>query len=852
MPFSPPPGTDRPRVIGVLGPTNTGKTHLAMERMLGHPSGMIGFPLRLLARENYDRACRAAPPSEVALITGEEKIVPPRARYFLCTVESMPVDRPVAFVGIDEIQLCADADRGHVFTDRLLHARGGVETMFMGAETIRPLLRRLVPGVETESRPRFSTLSHVGATKLSRLPPRSAVVAFSLSEVYALAEWIRRQRGGAAIVLGALSPRTRNAQVAMYQAGEVDYLVATDAIGMGLNMHVDHVAFAGTRKFDGRTLRPLAPAELAQIAGRAGRYTRNGSFGTTADITPFDPEIAERIENHRFDTLAQLQWRNSELSFVSLAALRASLARLPGRAGLVRARQADDETVLDVLGREPDITASADGPERVRLLWDVCQIPDFGKVAGEGHARLLSQIYRHLAGLGGTSSGRLPTDWVAQQVDRINRSDGDIETLMQRIANIRIWTYVAHRADWLTSAGEWQERTRAIEDKLSDALHERLVRRFVDRRTASLVGRIKERQDLIAAVTGDGCVVVEGHHVGLFEGFRYLPDAAVRGHGPAGNAGRAVHAAVQRALRGEVIVRLNALEAETTAAISLRPDGRLCWRDTPIARLVAGADALHPRIEPLGSDLLDPGQRQRIRVALGAWLHQHLATALAPLLSAAPEDLGGPARGLIYQLAEGLGALSRARAAAQLAALDDRERMTLVKLGLSFGARSVYVRALLKPAAVALRALLWSVAHGQPPLSPPQPGRTSVPAERNVPAAFYDACGFTVLGPRAVRVDVAERMLAEAYRRSRRAAAPTAGPIERTFASWLGCATEEVRPVIAALGVRLQAADGGDAVVAIDGRRHDGNGRAPRWQAKPVDQDRNSPFAKLKALPASR
>jgi ATP-dependent RNA helicase SUPV3L1/SUV3 len=843
MSLSWPPGVDRSRVIAVLGPTNTGKTHLAMERMLGHASGMIGFPLRLLARENYERACRRVSPAEVALITGEEKIVPPNARYFLCTVESMPVDRAVAFLAIDEIQMCADPDRGHIFTDRLLHARGTAETMVMGAETMRPLLKRLVPEAEHQSRPRFSTLSYVGASKLNRLPPRSAVVAFSLADVYALAELVRRHRGGTAIVLGALSPRTRNAQVAMYQAGEVDYLVATDAIGMGLNMHVDHVAFAGTRKFDGRSPRPLTAAELAQIAGRAGRFTRNGTFGTTAYIGPLDAEIIERIETHRFEPLTRLQWRNAELNFQSLSALRASLARPPDRHGLVRARPADDEMALEALSREPDIARSAVDAARVRLLWDVCQIPDFGKVSGDGHARLLAQIYRYLAGLAGTPAGRLPNEWVAQQVDRVNRSDGDLETLMQRIANIRTWTYVAHRGDWLAAAAEWQERTRAIEDKLSDALHERLIQRFVDRRTASLVGRLKERQHLTAAVTVDGAVVVEGHHVGTIEGFRYVPDVSFDRAGTLA-AGRTVQAAVQRALRHEVVSRLRALKTAPATQLTLSPDGMIGWNGTAIARLAAGTDVLRPAIEPLASDLLDPGQRQELRAVLAQWLRHHVASALPPLFAPPPQGIAGGARGLLYQVAEGLGSVARRHVDGQVDALSPKERRALQRLGLHFGARAVYFPLLLKPAAVAMRALLWSVAQQRPPLPVPPPGRTSVSRDPQVPAGFYEACGYVVLGPRVVRLDVAERLLREAFRHAQ---VPSEGPFAQTYASWLGCAPGEVTVVLAAIGVSCHTLDDGRTIVVIEGRQRPRRGRSGRR----VD-DAASPFAKLASLRAAR
>ncbi|MCH6586864.1 MAG: disulfide oxidoreductase, partial [Proteobacteria bacterium] len=567
------------RVTAVLGPTNTGKTYLAIERMLGHRSGMIGFPLRLLARENYDRVVALKGARQVALVTGEEKIVPPRARYFLCTVESMPLDRPVAFLGVDEIQLCADPDRGHVFTDRLLHARGLEETMFLGAETIRPILRRLVPEAEVITRPRFSTLAYSGARKLTRLPPRSAVVAFSAAEVYAMAELMRRQRGGTAVVLGALSPRTRNAQVAMFEAGEVDYLVATDAIGMGLNLNLDHVAFAKLVKFDGRAVRRLTPAEVGQIAGRAGRHMSDGTFGTTGEVGALEPELVEAVEAHRFDPLRALHWRNRDLDFRSPRLLLRALERPPPAPELIRVREADDFTALAALARDPEIAELAGNPGAVRLLWEVCQVPDFQKILSDQHARLLGRMYRFLA----VGDGCLPEDWVARQIDRIDRSDGDIDTLTARIAHIRTWTYVANRGDWLGDAGHWQERARAIEDKLSDALHERLTQRFVDRRAATLVRRLRAGDDLLAAVKADGEVVVEGEFVGRLEGFRFRLDGTVEIEDA-----KALLTAARRALAGEIPARVKRLELDGDAAFALEADGRLAWRGVPVARLAAG------------------------------------------------------------------------------------------------------------------------------------------------------------------------------------------------------------------------------------------------------------------------
>ncbi|MEK9725758.1 MAG: helicase-related protein, partial [Rhodospirillaceae bacterium] len=487
--------TDRARIVAVLGPTNTGKTHFAMERMLAYESGIIGFPLRLLARENYERAVAIKGAGQVALITGEEKILPPGARYFMCTAESMPLSRPVAFLALDEVQMCADPDRGHIFTERLLRARGKHETLFLGAETMRPLIRALVPDAEFQTRPRMSTLRYTGAKKTSRLPARSALVAFTAPDVYAIAELVRRQRGGAALVMGALSPRTRNAQVAMYQDGEVDYLVATDAIGMGLNMDIDHVCFAQTRKFDGRLHRTLDPSELGQIAGRAGRHMNDGTFGTTTEIGGFDEDTVHAIQAHEFEPLRRVYWRNWRLDFRSPKALQRSLARPPDQPGLVRAREADDERALTALLADTETAERAKGTEAVHLLWEVCRIPDFRKVMSDAHARQLGVIYKHLT----TGERRIPTDWIARQVAHLDRLDGDIDTLTQRIAGVRTWTYVAHRADWLADAAHWQDRTRAIEDRLSDALHERLTQRFVDRRTAVLVKRLQENADILAA-----------------------------------------------------------------------------------------------------------------------------------------------------------------------------------------------------------------------------------------------------------------------------------------------------------------------------------------------------------------
>ena len=536
-------------VTAVLGPTNTGKTHLAIERMLAHSSGLIGLPLRLLAREVYNKVADRVGADSVALITGEEKIKPANPRFWVSTVEAMPRDLDPAFVAIDEIQLAADFERGHVFTDRILNRRGREETLILGAATMKPMVERLLPGANIVSRPRLSQLTFAGDRKLTRLPSRSAVVAFSADEVYAIAELIRRQRGGAAVVLGALSPRTRNAQVALYQSGDVDHLVATDAIGMGLNLDVDHVAFASDRKFDGYQFRNLAPAELAQIAGRAGRATRDGTFGTTGRCAPFDDELVQRLESHSFEPLKLLQWRNSDLDFASIGALQASLSEIPTEPGLTRAPLAEDILVLEHAARDEAIRALATSRSAVERLWEACQVPDYRKIAPANHAELVTTLYGFLM-----REGKIPDEWFARQVAQADHPEGDIDSLSTRIAHVRTWTFVANRLDWLADPDHWQGVTRAVEDKLSDALHERLTARFVDRRTSVLMRRLRENTTLESEISKTGEVTVEGHLVGRLEGFRFAADPSA-----GGSEAKALNAAAQKALAGEIEARATKL-----------------------------------------------------------------------------------------------------------------------------------------------------------------------------------------------------------------------------------------------------------------------------------------------------
>ncbi len=704
------------RVRAVLGPTNTGKTHLAITRLLAHSSGIIGFPLRLLARENYDRMVAAKGEKHVALITGEEKIIPPDAKWFACTVEAMPLDRRAEFVAVDEIQLCADPDRGHVFTDRLLHARGLVETMFLGAETIRPLLQRLVPQAEIETRPRLSQLTHAGVTKLVRLPPRSAVVAFSAGEVYAIAEAIRRRRGGCAVVMGRLSPRTRNAQVKLYQDREVDFLVATDAIGMGLNMDVDHVAFASLNKFDGHAGRGLTAQEAAQIAGRAGRGMRDGTFGATGDCPPLPDKMVDDIEKHNFEALQTLAWRNSDLDFANVDALLDSLAASPALPGLSKGHDATDHITLSMLAREAETRALAGSRNRVRLLWDACSVPDFRKLADDTHTRICGRIFKHLA-----EDGALPEAWVAEQIGYCANIEGDLDTLMARLANIRVWSYVAARADWLRDAPRFQEEARSAEDKVSDALHERLTARFVDRRAAHLMRRLDDtEEDLLSAVTRQGEVVVEGHPVGRIDGFQFAPEASAATE----DERRLVLRAARRALREEMPRRVAALEMAKDDAFALTPLHGIAWTHTgagaaDVARLRRGPEPAKPLVEVLASEFLDGAQRERVRARLAKYVDALITRDLGAIAAVeAKAEAEGALRGPAFLLRESLGIAPGGTEGSITSDL----RQKLKAIGVRAGRFALFLPEALKPRAMALRAQIWALAGDIPTPGLPAPG----------------------------------------------------------------------------------------------------------------------------------
>jgi len=743
-------------VTAVLGPTNTGKTHYAIERMVAHETGIIGLPLRLLAREVYTRLAEKVGQHNVALVTGEEKITPHMARFSVCTVEAMPRETRAAFVAIDEVQLAGDLERGHIFTDRVLHLRGRDETLLLGAATMKPILEQLLPGIHVVERPRLSQLFYSGSKKITRLPQRTAIVAFSADEVYAIAELIRRQRGGAAVVLGALSPRTRNAQVALYQEGDVEYLVATDAIGMGLNLDVDHVAFAQDRKFDGYQFRNLNPAELAQIAGRAGRHLRDGTFGVTGRVDPFDDELVKRIETHQFDPVKVLQWRTTRFDYSSLQSLRQSLDAPPPIGGLTRALPAVDQQALEHLSRYPDVRDLATTPGRVEKLWEACALPDYRRITPAQHADLISALYADLV-----KRGTVNEDFLADQVRRADRTDGEIDTLSARIAQIRTWTYVSNRPGWLADPTHWQEKTREIEDRLSDALHERLTKRFVDRRTSVLMKRLRENAMLEAEISVNGDVFVEGHHVGQLAGFRFTLAS-----GTEGPDAKAVQAAAQKALALEFEARAARLHASGNADLALGSDGTVRWLGDPVARLAASDHVMRPRVILLADEQLTGNARDHVAARVERFVNHHIATVLKPLddLSRA-EDLQGLAKGLAFQLVESLGVLFRRDVADDVKALDQDARASMRKHGIRFGAYHIFMPALLKPAPAELITLLWALKNdgldkpGYGDLIPVlAAGRTSVVTDPAFERAFYKLAGFRFLGKRAVRIDILERL----------------------------------------------------------------------------------------------
>ncbi|MFN4023551.1 MAG: helicase-related protein [Hyphomonas sp.] len=864
----------------ILGPTNTGKTHYAIERMLGHGTGMIGLPLRLLAREVYDRVVAAKGYPHAALITGEERIVPPTARYFVCTVESMPVDIRADFVAIDEIQLAEDEDRGHVFTDRILNLRGGHETLLLGADTMRGVLRALKLGAETEPRERFSQLRYTGHVKVTKLPKRTAIVGFSAEEVYAIAELLRRQKGGAAVVMGALSPRTRNAQVALYQSGEVDYIVATDAIGMGLNLDVDRVVFASRSKFDGRRHRALTLAECGQIAGRAGRFRSDGEFGETGSCPPFTDEEWKAIEQHRFDPVDAVQWRSSDLDFSTLKTLIRSLEQPSGNPVLIHNPHALDEWVLRRMSEDGAIGPDVAGPRKVRRLWDLARLPDFRKAGPEGHGRLILGLAATLA----DPDARLSDAGLERRMEDLASPQGDIAKLQQRLAAIRTWTYAANRPDWLENPAYWQQRTREIEDSLSDALHEALTARFVDRRTTALLASLKKEDALVTNLTPDGDVMVEGHIVGRLRGLTFEPVLDARTL-----EGKAVRGAALAAIRPLLSQRLTEISGAPSDAFKLTEAAEIDFRDAPVARLVRGADWTSPRLELIGALEMDAAERQPALARLEVWLKSEIARLLPTHAKLASGEAGaaleGMARGLTFRILES-GAAIDLRTDDPPPRITPEQREALKAAGIRAGRVAAHAPDAQKPAAQRMIAILKAVASGADyPLAPE--GAGSFALDGTWPEEALAANGYLRFGRRAVRADLAERLGWEIAKR-RKDAGKNAFAIAIDLASMVSCPADDWPGVLKGFGLAPAEKDKETGAVTLwrygartrpedgqgqshppregraqgerpnrpqtEGDRHKGGPRRPRGEGKPGGRPdrRGGPQGEQRGAPARR
>ena len=791
-------------LTAILGPTNTGKTHYAVERMLGRQSGVIGLPLRLLAREVYDRIVAKKGAAQCALITGEEKIIPPHARYYVCTVEAMPVEKRFAFLAIDEVQLMANHERGHIFTDRVLYARGTEETLLLGAETARPVLQALLPKIRFEHRERFSELSFDGATKLTRLPKRSVVVAFSTAEVYAIAELIRRYRGGAAVVMGGLSPRTRNAQAEMFQNGDVDFLVATDAVGMGLNLDTDHVAFAGLSKYDGRRRRYLTPMEAAQIAGRAGRFRNNGTFGTTADCLPMDEELVKRIEDHDFEPLHSAEWRNSALNFTSIKTLSESLNAPKPYRRLRRIRGADDEAAYERMIAISEVSNGIHVPAQVKQLWDVCQIPDFRNLTIDAHVRLLQDIYRLLYANG----GKIPNSFMEKHITRLDETLGDVDVLSSRLASIRTWTYCANKPSWMPSENNWVNRAREVEDRLSDALHKALMERFVDRRTSKLLKGMGPETYMSATIKDNGDVVVDDHIIGHLEGLTFTPSEST-----SELEAKAVQAAAEKGVAPEVDRRLTSLCGGMHSIFTLSDRGQILWGGKVVGKVGSGGTPMNPDAELVGGKLGNENLKNLAIARMRDYLRAEASNKFRPLIELkeiqARESTTAEARGFAYTLYENFGTVDRKDHWKTLRDLDQRARRQLREANVQFGQYNIYIRDLMKPAPARLLSILTAYGAGgdRKPFIP-FAGVTSIPnegdfASENFSPQALSMAGYRAVGPRIARFDILNRLgnqIRQAQQQNEALGRGKKFQIMQEMMAIMGCSHEDMQGVLKSLG----------------------------------------------------
>ncbi len=739
------------KITAVLGPTNTGKTHLAIETMLSFESGMIGFPLRLLAREVYDKVIKKIGFDKVALITGEEKIIPLNAKYFLCTVESMPIDKELDFVAVDEIQMCSDHERGHIFTDRLLNMRGNKLTMLMGSNTIRNIISNLDDDIEFINRDRLSKLSYSGHKKISRINRKTAIIAFSAEEVYAIAELIRRQKGGAAIVMGSLSPKTRNAQVELYQSGDVDFLVATDAIGMGINMDLNQIYFSNLKKFDGKKLRRLNLSEIGQIAGRAGRYLNDGIFGITGQCKEINSEEVELLENHKFENLQSLYWRNSTLNFENPLSLVKSLDEKPPKSWLRKISECEDEKALKFFLRSKNLENLEFNEEKLNLLWECCQIPDFVKKTYGNHYEVIESVFKFL----NSKKGKITDDFMRLQLMKLDKLEGNVDSLSNRIANVRTWSYVSNKNNWIENQNYWIEKTKLLEDKLSDRLHEELTKTFIDKRASVLARGLKQEMEFDTKILENNEVMIDDQFIGKINGLKLELDLK---KGALETDIKSLKKAARQTVGPELEKRIQIIIS--TGIIELKDDFKIYWNKSPIARIIAGRDYLNPNIELIVDDILEQNQKQRLTIFIEKWIKNKINTVLKSLVDLKNiKENNTSIKALAFQLYENNGVLKRDQVSEYLKKLEQTERKILRDLGVKFGRYHIFLHRLIKPEAVSLRTLLWKNYNQKYfNLKPPIFGLNFLNDQSNRNKNFMLLCGFEKFNNFFVRIDILERL----------------------------------------------------------------------------------------------
>ncbi len=737
-------------ITAVLGPTNTGKTFLAIETMLSFESGMIGFPLRLLAREVYDKVTKKIDASKVALITGEEKIIPSNAKYFLCTVESMPIDKNLEFVAIDEIQMSNDHERGHIFTDRILNLRGEKQTMFMGSHTMKNVLDNLEEKIEYVNKERFSKLSYSGHKKISRIERKSAIIAFSTEEVYAIAELLRRQKGGCAIVMGSLSPKTRNSQVSLYQSGDVDYLVATDAIGMGINMDLDNIYFSNLKKFDGKKLRRLNLSEIGQIAGRAGRYMNDGNFGITGEVKNINPDEIDLIENHRFDLINNIFWRNSNLNFSNMKNLIKSLEEKPSKDWLRRISECEDEKVLKYLINNQNEIKIKDEERELRLLWDCCQIPDFVKKSYGKHLEIVKKVFYFLS-----TKQTIPSSYLKDQLKLLDKVEGNVDSISNRIANVRIWSYVANKSNWLENNDYWIERTKYLEDKLSDRLHEELTKTFIDKRASVLAKGLKQDISFKTEIIENKKVKINDLFIGNLNGLKLELDFKVDA---LDTDIKSLKKAARQTVMPEILKRVD--QIINTQLIEIRKDSKIYWNDYPIAKLQKGKDYLTPEIDLIIDDMIEIKHKNKLKIFLDHWMKNKIENELESLIKLKNiKDNNNEIRALSYNLYENNGVVKREEVKLILEKLGQNERKILRSAGVKFGRYHIFLYKLFKPSSVSLRVLLWKNYFQKFfDLDPPIFGLNFLEKKPNTNKEFMLLCGFENFNKFYVRIDILERL----------------------------------------------------------------------------------------------